>query len=928
MQWDESLQKYQLVAVDPTSALGNYFIDETLWEVHASYVGTGNSKTLQYIFINKGAKLPLQLKSEETTGKTYVEGSVTTWTWSEVADNGTSALTGTLKASIDENKSIYLLQGTNGAITIGVDKSNGSFTGALTATAYKANSIALTADQVNAMMTGTTSQAPVQFNMDPEVAPSREVVNALTSGKYKAYQEDMTDSKNMYAKDANNKNYYNYDNSSLEELFGNTASSELTATTGYMVLAHNNSFNNLLRVDTAYHNEAEQAKYELKLTTDPVAIPREANYIAAQTNTTVNEDLGKALYEQAMFRVQYQPSENSVLIQAKKYVYVSKNLDKGSWWKALVAANSSNVFAIGTAYAVTFTPITIGANGESGIASQFSGTKDNLAVSTATGANPAAWTNNMIKLTTLTTDPAHRELTVDYDARDTEYAGIRTLITIGEKAIMPEYADIASGLYYIQNGNTVSNKLYTAGQWRYADLAATNYTETHYDSDKEVWKVWNTNAWAALPENADKNLKDAETPNIVYSNDMLKDIPSAQWMFKGEAGFYTVTNRESGVELKSHVYMWKVANTKDTYACIGSFVDGVQYNDTITLVKAAKAPKTTGYLYLTPEEAKADTCVFNFGFNALGGDKMVLVTGSNNVLNAAIAEEGLEFKLERVRLHEKDEYTGADKYTSDMLYGGLVGDSLARALYRIYTEDVSSNASESTSKRIRTYLTLEGGQYKLAKVAVTVDDDFYADFDGDAEINKGKSDARKTFYVKTITTNPNEFVLVDPETTNTADGNYKGVRAFVNQINAELQPAGLMLTAASLVYDNSVLTFDKVTKFNYRDIRKAGADRDSVIFYKASNDKIMLFEGSAEGANIGLLDRVNDAQIQKNYAMFIDTANVHNKIMPRFLIGLRSKDKHETGSNIPGHNRFINTTADYLMVLTDSAKANSAYKDY
>ena len=116
--------------------------------------------------------------------------------------------------------------------------------------------------------------------------------------------------------------------------------------------------------------------------------------------------------------------------------------------------------------------------------------------------------------------------------------------------------------------------------------------------------------------------------------------------------------------------------------------------------------------------------------------------------------------------------------------------------------------------------------------------------------------------------------------------------------------------------------------YNYRDIRKEGAARDTVVFHKASNDKILLYEGHATGANIGLLDRVNDAQDPKNYAMFVDTANISDPAKPMFLLGLRNVDTDEHGSNIDEHNHHLYTTADYLMVLTDSAAVNNAYKDY
>lgn len=119
--------------------------------------------------------------------------------------------------------------------------------------------------------------------------------------------------------------------------------------------------------------------------------------------------------------------------------------------------------------------------------------------------------------------------------------------------------------------------------------------------------------------------------------------------------------------------------------------------------------------------------------------------------------------------------------------------------------------------------------------------------------------------------------------------------------------------------------------YNYRDIRsESNAGRDSVVFYKQSNPNICLYETSAAGANIGLLGRINDAEgVGKNYSIFVDTANVADIAKPMFLLGLRYTDYDEHGSSVDEHNKFHYTVADYLAVLTDSAKMNKkAYTDY
>ena len=104
MQWDAAAQKYQLVAVH-TKTLGyNSFVDETLWEVKSIYVG--DSKDLRYILVNKASQLPLQVEPKETIdangniSPTYVQGNVITWSWSPVANNGETALSGVLSAAV------------------------------------------------------------------------------------------------------------------------------------------------------------------------------------------------------------------------------------------------------------------------------------------------------------------------------------------------------------------------------------------------------------------------------------------------------------------------------------------------------------------------------------------------------------------------------------------------------------------------------------------------------------------------------------------------------------------------------------------------------------------------------------------------------------------------------------------------------------
>ena len=942
MQWNAEVRKYQLVLVTPADTK-NAFIDETLWEVKAYYVGT--SKDLRYTFVNKAAQLPLQLNpagnvdGAGVVSPAYVEGNVITWSWSNVAKNATG-LTGMMTAAVDANNSVLLTsKETDGKVQVTVVKNN-AITGGLEFTAYKAAPIHLNAAQINAMMTGNKTQAPVQFSMTPEIAGS-EYGNALTSGTFTAWENNYAD----YTTDAAAAVVDGTANADIYQ----KKSTEIAIEPGYVVLSADKELKNLLRVDTTYHNDAADARYELRLTTDEAKAPREAFVIQkdyAITDNKLTNAVVTAMKKQAQFRFQYNPSEQSVMVQALQYVYLDKSA-KVSWWKALEVANkasNTDAFDPATEFGVTapvgdyakvatLTACDIASSFDEGatevdlITPTFATetTANKYILSEATDATEWVggtdkWYSNLVKLTTLTTSPNHTELTVGYDSRDDKYNGINTLIQLGDYA-KKNAAYITKGYYYIKNGNK-STDLLQNGYYRYHDLAATNFTETRFDSDKNAWDLVNTNVYAVA-----NDLVNVETPNTVYSPVKLENIPSAQWYIGGEAGYYTITNRESGIVEKNNVYLWEVEKdgkvVPNTFACKG-FADP-SLNDTIVIEQVPVMDMKAGYLNISQEEAQLQTSVFDFKFASYGTDTMHV--GQENSILKVLNDPNTQFKVERVRQTGKDKYTGKDVSMIEDLYYGFPAqkDTLRRAMYRIYVEDVTSNDSETTGLRTRTYITLEGGKYQLKDVVVKVDEDGYTEFDADKNPTFS-ADPRKNFFVKHITNEADEFVLVDPETTATADAQYKGVRAFVNQQTGVLQPAGLKSQGASNVFDASVFTFAKITKYNYRDIRREGIARDTVILFKDGNPAIKLYESSAKSANISLLARDNKEQFTKNFAFFVDTANVDNADMPIFLLGLRPVDDEEI-SSIPSHNKHLSTTADYLMVLTDSAKVNKAYMD-
>ena len=558
--------------------------------------------------------------------------------------------------------------------------------------------------------------------------------------------------------------------------------------------------------------------------------------------------------------------------------------------------------------------------------------------------------NNVVKLTTLTNSPKHVVLTCDvsdaYDEANPDgYDGLLTHISLeGLMPIYTEVADIPAGFYYMQNANAMNTDLLKKGDYRYEDLAATAATYAYWNALGDTWSVGEANLEAG--NTGENGGRTAAVGNVVYASD-LKEIPSAQWYIDGNGGYYTITNRESKRPWGTS-YWWKLSGSKDTYVNHNTYMNGTgltgglekgAHRDTVRLIPVSDAVLRdihSGYLNLSAEEAAADTSVFNFRFHTLGSDDLFL--GEANGILKVMKEHPGRYKLERVMDQTKqmiDKFNGQVHFQDSLVYGlnpsGEPDYQLARAMYYIYKDNVSSGTTEGSGIRTREYITLDGGKYLLSKSKVEINANGYTTYN--KAWNNGKADPRKSFYVKRISTSdPDQYVLVDPNTVGrekNANGteDAQGVRVFVNQLTAEVQPGGLISQAASNVYDNSVFTLNKLQAYNYRDIRTAGNVRDTLTFFKESNPSILLYEnGHVKGANVGLLDRINDAQAQKNYSLFVDTANLAKAEKPMFLLAVRPVDTDET-SNIPGHNRHLYTTADYLVNMVDSAKAgNDAYK--
>ena len=573
--------------------------------------------------------------------------------------------------------------------------------------------------------------------------------------------------------------------------------------------------------------------------------------------------------------------------------------------------------------------------------------------------------SNLVRLTTLT--QGHRVLTADvHDMNDTEFNGLNTFITlkvVKEEGGLEEIANIEEAFYYIQNAKQMNSDLVAPNAYRYEDLAATNATFNYWNSDTQAWDrgysntvdgtgakttagyLYETTGYDNDGLNTAYHEDDnANIGNLVYSTDK-KVIPSAQWYIKGNGGYYTIINRESGRAWGTS-YWWKVQGQDDVYANMATYTDGSglqqTYRDTIRISKVPASELNKpfmGYLDFTTEEAVADTSNYSVGMT-MAGVSFSLTEGANGVLQLTQeeGEKGL-YKLERVLVTDKDLYSQREVKTDTLRYGYLPiinGEGaypLYRAKYYIYKDEVNANSGiEESSIQTRKYITLNAGQYQLTSIKVeSLENGFYANTEVDEIANTEGVKVRRAFYIKQISTDePNQYVLVDPMVvTQTQNGTSTktayGARLFSDQFSTVIKPSSLISDGYSNAYAASIFNIDHQQAFNYADIRPAGVARDTVEFYSAKTDgQYLLSENcNVAGAHVGLFESL-DKLMNKNNAMFLDTANVAYPECPRFLIGLRSEDVKEK-SNIDGHNRHLYTDADYLVNMIDSAKTNTAY---
>ena len=586
--------------------------------------------------------------------------------------------------------------------------------------------------------------------------------------------------------------------------------------------------------------------------------------------------------------------------------------------------------------------------------------------------------SNVVKLVTLSSN--EKFLSTDIaDPNDATYNGLLTNISIDglrQNSDIPAAANIDEGFYYIQNANEDDTQIAGLNAYRYEDLAATNAMFAYWNQNTQKWDRGVSNlegegaqdtdaTTTTLGEtikintgiNEDQHKADnANIGNLVYSDQKLT-IPSAQWYIKGDGNHYVMINRESGRQWNTEY--WWATDEPGVYinqaTRTNSAGQSETYYDKVRLTKVPAAELNDpymGYLNLSQAECQNDTTVYNIGMTSMNTTRFSL-SSVDGVLTMTPDSTGA-YKLERALVKDVDKYvnTNNEHFADELVYGYVRPDAndptevdtmqmLKRAKYYIYKDEVSANSGiEDKSIKTRSYITLSNGKYRLQDVQVqfaTVengndveDNDLYS-FNLDVEEVPGTENVkyRRAFYIKQITPDANQFVLVDPEVVSTTDNNTTGkpaygARVFVNQLTAELQPGNLISGGYASSYANSILDFEKVGKQNYADIRGGEARMNAKFFVEDDNTWLLGENGAVKGSNVGLLElRKQDADICNS--IFVDTANVHDAAFPRFLLAVRNVDSTEV-SNIPNHNHHILTKGAYLVNMIDSAATNNVYK--
>ena len=861
MVWDASLGSngmYKLML--RTLADENTPLDNTLWSISASWDQT--SGTVNYVLVNKATLLPLQVAVPDaaTPVAATIEGAVTNWVWNtNVASLGDEAF----KAAISATEVVYLTLNVDGE-TVEVTKqaANAAALTSLKLKPVEAGRIILTAAQINSKLNNAEgiNATRVDFVFNPDVVNpvAADAKNIITETAWVAegrtYGLNPAPGSEGKLVETNTANRYKIPD------FTSFAAADADIDEGFVQLISYKDWRdgiqnpNMLMVDTAYFDAGMNNKYDLKLAAKKL-VKNAGVYGITSFNTPA---MAYATFQdQSLFKFVYEPTFDRVLIQAKQVTKITKaDLAAGEPWAYQVAETASGAndgFIAATAVdatsletdAVAFDPI-----------------KDNL-----------------VKLVYLT--PTHSELTVDLpDAIDVAAAaagfnGALTAIQMdGTKSFEQwTFANIPTGFYYIQNAKEKSTTLIPAGGWAYQDLTATN---------------------------------NSANGNVVYSAEQFETMPSAQWYISGNAGYFTIKNRESQRPWSTQYwYAVKDAagnNVPNVYTNYGTFSGngiGSVDKDTIRLAQVPSdvlKAKNLGYLNIAQDVAKADTSVFTFKYVTPLAVNLGLTMGTDSVLVMKDGE-AMKFKLERVS-------------KNNAKYG--ISDGLERASYYIYADEVSSNSSEQTGYEERKYVVLEGGKYRLAIMYVR------DNADGTTSLywNNNRYD-RAEFFVKEIGAPGENYVLVDPNTQSapsTGMGTIAdGVRMAMDQNSLTMRANGLPSVAEN-VYTNSLLNMVKAAAGNYVSDLAYG---DTVKIFSDDYPEVIMYE------NAGMLSMSSlEAGRTYNTALFVDTAYVRdNTAKPQYMFVLRPV--FDPNCNFPNHNHHA-VEGDYLMHLVDSAAVDAA----
>ena len=867
MVWDNTIGSngmYKLML--RTLADENTPLDNTLWSISASWDQT--SGTVNYVLVNKATLLPLQvaIPDDATPVAATIEGSVTNWVWNT---NVKDLEDEQFKSAISASEVVYLTLNADGEtveVTRQAANAAAPTTTALDLKPVEAGRVILTAAQINSKLNNAeginATRVDFVFNPDvvnPVVEDAKNIIaETAWVAEGRTYRLNPTPGSEGELEETNTANRYKIPD------FASLAAAAKDIDDGFVQLISYKDWKdgiqnpNMLMVDTAYFDSAINNKYNLKLAAKKL-VKNADTYNITSFNTPA---MAYATFQdQSLFKFVYEPTYDRVLIQAKQITKITKaKLAAGEAWayqaaESVVGANDGFIAAT----AVDATSLE----------------------TDATAFDPIK--NNLVKLVYLT--PTHSELTVDLPdaddviAAENGFNGALTTIKMeGTKNFGQwTFANINTDYYYIQNAKEKSTALIPAGGWAYQDLTATN---------------------------------NSANGNVVYSAEKFETMPSAQWYISGNAGYFTITNRESGKPWSTQYwYAVKDAAGKDVpnvYTNYGTFNGsgiGSMDKDTIRLVQVPAdvlKAKYNGYLNITQAVAKADTSVFTFKYVTPLEINLGLTMGTDSVL---VMKDGdaMKFKLERV---SKD--NGKYGINDAKL------DRLERASYYIYADEVSSNSTESTGYHERKYVVLEGGKYRLANMLVA------DNADGTTRFAYGTSRYdRAEFLVKEIGAPGENYVLVDPNTQSapsTGMGTIaEGVRMAMDQNSLTMRANGLPSVAEN-VYTNSLMNLVKAAAGNYVSNLAYG---DTVKVFSNDYPEVKMYENGGMLAMSSL-----EAGVTYNTALFVDTAYVRdNTAKPQYMFVLRPV--FDPNCNFPNHNHHA-VEGDYLMHLVDSAAVDAA----